>query len=107
MPNLSRIYDERGVYKPSFRNNLAVGCTDNTNYRDKHTKHVTGSEEALSTPGLFPVIVPGCEGAKETQNNNFSFLFKHFGADRNAQTILNLSMTATFAPEYPILSLSE
>ena len=44
MPDLSRIYDERGVYKPSFWNNPAVGCTDNTDYRDKHTKHVTGSE---------------------------------------------------------------
>ena len=105
MPDLSRIYDERGVYKPSFWNNPAVGCTDNTDYRDKHTKHVTGSEEAISTPGLFPVIVPGCEGAKETQNNNFSFqTFRAGGEDRNAQTMLNLSMTATLAPEYPILS---
>ena len=82
-----------------------MGCTDNTDYRDKHIKHVTGSEEAISTPGLFPVIVPGCEGAKETQNNNFSFqTFCAGGEDRNAQTILNLSMTATLAPEYPILS---
>ena len=94
MPDLSRIYDERGVYKSSFWKNPAV----------------TGSEEAISTTGLFPVIVPGCEGAKETQNNNFSFLFKHFvkgGEDRNAHTLLNLGMTATLAPEYPILSLSE
>ena len=105
MPDLSRIYDERGVYKPSFWNNPAVGCTDNTDYRDKHIKHVTGSEEAISTPGLFPVIVPGCEGAKETKNNNFSFqTFCAGGEDRNAQTMLNLSMTATLAPEYPILS---
>ena len=111
MPDLSRIYDEEGGVQTKFWNNPAVGCADNTDYRDNHTKHVTGSEEAITTPGLFPVIVPGCEGAKEThKKQKTTFLFKHFvkgGEDRNAQTILNLSMTATLAPEYPILSLSE
>ena len=98
MPDLSRVYDEKGVYTPSFWNNPAVGCIDNTNYRGKHTKHVTGSEEAISTPGLFSENVPGCEGARVTQNNHFSF------SNGNAQTTLNLSMTATLAPKYPILS---
>ena len=91
--------------KTKFLEESAVGCTDNTDYRGKHTKLVTGSEEAISTPGLFPVNVPGCEGARETQKNNFSFLtFCAGGEDRNAQAILKLSMTATLAPEYPILS---